>query len=79
MDILKMLSDLRTERSQIEEAILALERLSTGQDKRRGRPPKWMSQAHEGKRSFSESPKKRTVSPVARKRMATAKTTDAQS
>jgi AT hook motif len=44
MDINKMLSDLRTERDQIDEAIIVLERLSLGQGKRRGRPPKWMTQ-----------------------------------
>jgi hypothetical protein len=42
MDILKMLSDLRQEREQIGEAIIALERLAQGQGKRRGRPPAWM-------------------------------------
>ena len=44
MDINRMLSDLRTERDQIAEAIIVLERLSLGQGKRRGRPPKWMTQ-----------------------------------
>jgi hypothetical protein len=44
MDINKMLSDLRTEREQVAEAIIVLERLSLGQGKRRGRPPKWMTQ-----------------------------------
>ena len=39
MDILKMLSDLRSERGQIEDAILVLERLARGEGKRRGRPP----------------------------------------
>jgi hypothetical protein len=72
MDVLKMLSDLRSERNQIEEAILALERLATGQGKRRGRPPKWMSQVRDGQQSSSEAPKERTVSPVAGKRMAAA-------
>lgn len=43
MDIVKMLHDLYTERTQIDEVIGALTRLSTGQPKRRGRPPKWMS------------------------------------
>jgi hypothetical protein len=57
-DILKMLSDLRTERTQIEEAILALERLATGQGKRRGRPPKWIAEARDGQRSSSEAPTK---------------------
>ena len=43
MDFVKMLSELRQERTQIEEAILALERLARGQGKRRGRPPAWMT------------------------------------
>ena len=42
MDINKMLAELRTEREQITEAIAVLERLTIGQGKRRGRPPKWM-------------------------------------
>jgi hypothetical protein len=44
MDITKMLSDLRVERDQISEAIVVLERLSVGQGKRRGRPPKWLTE-----------------------------------
>ena len=44
MDISKMLSDLRSERDQISEAIVVLERLSVGQGKRRGRPPKWLTE-----------------------------------
>ena len=43
MDILQMLSDLRQEREQIEEAIIALERLAMGSSKRLGRPPAWMA------------------------------------
>ena len=39
MDIAKMLSELRQEREQIEDAIMALERLARGQGKRRGRRP----------------------------------------
>ena len=38
-----MLSELRSECQQIEEAILVLQRLATGQGKRRGRPPNWMA------------------------------------
>ena len=46
MDILKMLADLRAEREQIEQAIVAIERLAVGtRGKRRGRPPAWMSKA----------------------------------
>ena len=38
-----MLAELRTEREQVEEAIIVLERLARGQGKRRGRPPAWMT------------------------------------
>jgi hypothetical protein len=75
MDILKMLADFRVERQRIEEAIIALERLATGtRGKRRGRPPKWMSDAGAEGGAGAESMlrKKRTVSPAARKRMAAA-------
>lgn len=40
-----MLSELRAERAQIEEAISVLQRIASGQGRRRGRPPKWMSPA----------------------------------
>ena len=43
MDINKMLADLRTERDQLEEAIVTLERLVAGRGKRRGRPPAWIT------------------------------------
>ena len=43
MDVLKMLTDLRQEREQIEEAIMTLERLARGRGKRRGRPPAWLA------------------------------------
>jgi hypothetical protein len=45
MEIEKMLQELRTERDQINEAILTLERLAAGRGRRRGRPPAWMKQA----------------------------------
>jgi hypothetical protein len=44
MDINKMLAELRTEREQITDAIAVLERLTVGQGKRRGRPPKWLTE-----------------------------------
>lgn len=44
MEIEKLLAELRLEREQVEEAILALERLAAGRGRRRGRPPAWMSQ-----------------------------------
>ena len=39
-----MLTELRMEREQIEEAIISLERLARGRGKRRGRPPAWMTE-----------------------------------
>jgi hypothetical protein len=70
MDILKMLSEFRAERQQIEEAILTLERLASGtRGKRRGRPPKWMSDSNA---ATAPAVKTRTVSAAARKRMADA-------
>jgi hypothetical protein len=50
MDVLKMLAELRQERAQIEEAIVALERLALGHGKRRGRPPTWMTASSAPKR-----------------------------
>jgi hypothetical protein len=43
MDVSKILTELRDERQQIEEAIISLERLARGRGRRRGRPPSWMS------------------------------------
>ena len=44
MDIEAMLKELRERRDALDEVIVVLERLQTGQ-KRRGRPPKWMTHA----------------------------------
>ena len=43
MDVTKILTELREERQQIEEAIISLERLARGRGRRRGRPPAWVS------------------------------------
>lgn len=45
MDVTKILTELRQEREQLEEAIMSLERLANGRGRRRGRPPAWMSEA----------------------------------
>ncbi len=45
MDVAKILTELRQEREQIEEAIISLERLARGRGKRRGRPPAWLALA----------------------------------
>ena len=50
MDVNKILSELRQEREQIEDAIISLERLARGRGKRRGRPPSWMKEAAERKK-----------------------------
>jgi hypothetical protein len=72
MDILKMLAELRAEQQQIDEAILAIERLATGVGgKRRGRPPKWMAALSDATEPAAPG-KKRTVSAAGRKRMAAA-------
>jgi len=43
MDVTKIISELRQEREQIEEAIISLERLARGRGRRRGRPPSWLA------------------------------------
>ena len=50
MDVNKILTELRQEREQIEDAIISLERLARGRGKRRGRPPAWMKEAEDRKR-----------------------------
>jgi len=56
MDINKLLSELRDEKAQIEQAILVLQSLGQGQ-KRRGRKPAWMKQAAAS--APAEPPKRR--------------------
>ena len=64
MDVNKILTELRMEREQIEEAILSLERLARGRGRRRGRPPAWMAEAQKrrgrppGSRNGSSQTKK---------------------
>jgi hypothetical protein len=48
MDVLKMLVELRDEKTRLEDFIAAAERYARGQGRRRGRPPAWL--AAEGKR-----------------------------
>ena len=50
MDVSKILTELKAERQQIEEAIVSLERLALGRGRRRGRPPSWMSEVPTTKR-----------------------------
>jgi len=69
MDVTKILAELKSEREQIEEAILSLERLAQGRGRRRGRPPAWMS----------EMTVKRRGRPPGSKNKATADNTNAKS
>ncbi|HEY3458160.1 MAG TPA: hypothetical protein VGK64_26505 [Bryobacteraceae bacterium] len=39
MDLRRMIGELRAEKTRLDEAILALERLAAGKLRRRGRPP----------------------------------------
>jgi len=41
MDILRIIAELREERTRIDEAIVALEKIALQQKPRRGRPPGW--------------------------------------
>ena len=50
-----MLTELRQEREQVEEAILTLERLARGAGKRRGRPPMWLAEI----RDSAQQPERR--------------------
>lgn len=50
MDVAKILAELKSEREQIEEAILSLERLARGRTRGRGRPPTWLAEAEAPKR-----------------------------
>jgi hypothetical protein len=62
MDVSKILTELRDERQQIEEAILSLERLARGRGRRRGRPPAWMSEIAAKQRGRPPGSKNKTAS-----------------
>jgi hypothetical protein len=49
MDVMGILDALRRERDQLDETIVAIERLAASSGKRRrGRPPAWLSAARQG-------------------------------
>jgi hypothetical protein len=68
MDVTKILAELRSEKEQIEEAIISLERLARGRGKRRGRPPAWMSEVTEA----AVTPKRRGRPPGSKNKKALA-------
>jgi hypothetical protein len=61
MDVSKILTELKEERQQIEEAILSLERLARGRGRRRGRPPSWMAEITVKRRGRPPGSKNKTL------------------
>ena len=59
MNVYKILNELRSEHTQITEAIQSLERLVGSRGKRRGRPPKWMQESPKQKKRGPGRPRKR--------------------
>ena len=74
MELTKVIAELRAERAAIDEALVALDRIARATaGKRRGRPPAWMAAAAGTIAAASgEPPKKRSLSPEVRKKMAEA-------
>ena len=67
-----MLSELRSQKDQIEEAILVLQRLAAGGAKRRGRPPKWMAEVEPSGVISAPARKRKPFSAATRRKMAAA-------
>jgi len=61
-----MTEELRTEREQIEEAILVLDRIAPGQGRRRGRPPAWTETKRRGRPPGSKNKPKADVACLTR-------------
>jgi len=55
MDYARIIAELHTQQKQVEQAIDEIERLARSRPKRRGRPPKWFSEARIVERSESNS------------------------
>jgi hypothetical protein len=72
MDVLRMLGDLREERERLMEAILVLERIAAGGQRRRGRPPKWMAAIAPSSTDAPSTGKRRQFSAATRAKMAAA-------
>jgi hypothetical protein len=58
VDLNRIIHDLKRERDTLAAAIECLERLAAGRAKKRGRPPKWLSERGEGTQlSNADGPK----------------------
>lgn len=66
MDVSKILSDLRDERRNIDEAIAVLERLEGGRGRRRGRPPGWLNGVTAAASEGTDAPRRRGRPPGSR-------------
>ena len=60
MDLNKILRQLYAERERIDEAMAVLQRLS-GDGKRRGRPPKWLTELKREDQTRAKGGKRRTT------------------
>ncbi len=67
-----MLSELRSERDRLSEAIIVIERLAVSGGKRRGRPPKWMAAIKATGPDTTPTSKRCPFSTATRKKMAAA-------
>jgi hypothetical protein len=73
MELTKVINELRAERAAIDEALAALDRIARAAvGKRRGRPPAWLAATTGAIPVPGEQPKKRSLSPEVRKKMAEA-------
>jgi hypothetical protein len=71
MDIDAILNELRNERDQLEEAIIAIERLQLG-GRPRGRPPAWVQAARSATQVNHSHPSRRRGRPPGSKNKAKA-------
>jgi hypothetical protein len=60
MDLPGIIKELRNELIMVEQALLSIERLAVGHEKRRGRPPKWLTLVAANGGVRSKSPARRS-------------------
>ena len=66
MDLNTIIEKLKAERDTMAAAIECLEQLATGRARKRGRPPKWLSERGEGTQpSNADAPKNDSERPPA--------------
>jgi ribosomal protein S12 methylthiotransferase accessory factor YcaO len=66
VDLNRIILDLKAERDRLAAAIECLEQLVAGRARKRGRPPKWLSERGEGTQpSNADAPKNDSERPPA--------------